>query len=236
MQVDPVSGDRGRPLQDRVVSIIPAMPVTDGQHGLHMTRGQRQALQIICLAGLPAAALAVDGWFYVSLKGWTYNLRESGAAAFWPGVLMFGALFFPIAAFGFGADLFQYWSTLASARWPVAEGRVTGGKIEVIERARGKSAIRTYEEYLPVITYAYEVADTACSDDIPALSLKSREEAEAVLRSYPVGAPVQAHYDPEDPGTAVLQIGDGPAFRTLGLTLLFAALPFLTTSLMIAWR
>ena len=205
-----------------------------GNQGQHMTRGQRQALKVICLAVLPAAALAVDGWFYVSMKSWTYSLRENGAAAFWPGVLMFGALFFPMAALGFGSDLFKYWSTRASARWPVAEGRVTGGRIEIVERARGKSAIMYDTEYLPVVTYAYEVAGTRCSNDIPAIRLKSREEAEEVLRSYPVGTPLRVYYDPDDPGTAVLQTGDESAFRGLGLTLFVAALPFLTTSLLIA--
>jgi Protein of unknown function (DUF3592) len=207
-----------------------------GNQGQHMTRGQRQALKVICLAGLPAAALAVDGWFYVSMKSWTYSLPESGAAVFWPGVLMFGALFFPLAAFGFGSELFQYCSTHASARWPVAEGRVTGGRIEIIEVARGKSLIRRYETYLPVVSYAYEVAGTRCSNDIPATRFKNREEAEEVLRSYPVGTPLQAHYDPDDPGTADLQTGDGAAFRSLGAILLFAAAPFLMTSLIIAWH
>jgi hypothetical protein len=122
------------------------------------------------------------------------------------------------------------------ARWPVADGRVTAGRIEVIEVARGKSLIRTYETYLPVVSYAYEVAGARRSNDIPAITRKSREEAEEALRAYPVGTPVQAHYDPDDPGTAVLQTGDESAFRSLGFTLLFAALPFLTTSLIIAWR
>jgi hypothetical protein len=201
-----------------------------------MTRGHRRALKVICLAVLPVAALAVDGWFYVSMKSWTYSLRDSGAAVFWPGVLTLGALFFPIAALFFGADLFQYLSTRASARWPVAEGRVTGGRIEIIEVARGKSLIRTYETYLPVVSYAYEVAGARCSNDIPAITLKNREEAEEVLRAYPVGTPLQAHYDPDDPGTAVLQTGDGSAFRSLGTTLWFVAAPFLATSLIIAWR
>jgi hypothetical protein len=205
-----------------------------GNQGWQMTRGQRQTLKVICLAVLPAAALAVDGWFYVSTKSWTYNLRENGAAAFWPGVLTFGALFFPFAALGFGSDLFQYWSTRASARWPVADGRVTDGRIEIVERARGKSAIMYDTEYLPAVTYAYEVAGTPCSNGIPATSLKNREEAEEVLRSYPVGTPLRVYYDPDDPGTATLETGDGSAFRSLGFTLIWAALPFLTTSLIIA--
>lgn len=201
-----------------------------------MTRGQRRALKIICLAVLPAAALAVDGWFYVSMKGWTYSLRENGADVFWPGVLTLGALFFPLAALGLGSDLFQFLSTGGSASWPVAEGRVTGGRIEIIERPRGKSAILYDETYLPVVTYAYEVAGTGCSNDIPAISRKRREEAEGVLLSYPVGAPLRVYYDPDDPGTSVLETGDGSAFRSFGFTLLFAALPFLIISLIIAWR
>jgi hypothetical protein len=200
-----------------------------------MTRGQRQALKIICLAVVPAAALAVDGWFYVSLKSWTYSLRGSGAAVFWPAVLTLGALFFPFAAFFFGNDLFQNWSSHASARWPVAEGRVTGGKIEVLEVARGKSLISTYETYLPKVTYCYEVAGATCSNDLPEFEVprKTREEAEEVLRLYPVGTPVRVHYDPDDPGTAVLPIRDGWAFRSLGPTLFFAAAPFLAAYLII---
>lgn len=200
-----------------------------------MTPGQRRTLKIVCLAVLPAAVLAVDGWFYVSMKGWTYSLRENGAAVFWPGVLTLGALFFPIAALALGNDLFQYVSTRASARWPIAEGRVTGGRIEIIERSRGKSAILYDQEYRPVVTYAYEVAGAGCSNDIPAISRKRREEAEEALRSYPVGAPLRVYYDPDDPGTSVLETGDESAFRSLGFTLLFAAAPFLTISLIIAW-
>jgi Protein of unknown function (DUF3592) len=199
-----------------------------------MTRQQRQALKVVCLAVLPAAVLAVDGWLYVWLKSWTYSLRENGAGVFWPGVLTFGALFFPFAALSFGSVLFQYWSTRGSARWPLAEGRVTGGGIEIVEVARGKSAISRYETYRPVVAYTYEVAGATCSNDIPAISLKSREEAEEVLRSYPVGVPLRVYYDPDDPGTAVLQISDGWDFRLLGFTLIWAALPFLTTYLIIA--
>jgi hypothetical protein len=199
-----------------------------------MTHGQREALKILCFAVLPAVALAVDGWFYLSMQGWTYNLRDSGAAAFWPGVLTFGALFFPLAALGLGNDVFQYLSTRASARWPIAEGRVTGGKIEIIERSRGKSAILYDQEYRPIVTYAYEVAGAKCSNDIPALSRKSRGEAEEALRSYPVGAPLRVYYDPDDPGTSVLETGDESAFRLLGFAALFAAAPFLASSLLIA--
>jgi hypothetical protein len=170
------------------------------------------------------------------MKSWTYSLRESGAAVFWPGVLTLGALFFPLAALGFGSNLFQYWSTRASAGWPVAEGRVTGGRIDTIEVARGKSAISTYETYLPVVTYTYEVAGAAYSNGIPAITLKTREQAEEVLRSYPAGTPVRTHYDPEDPCTAVLRIGDGSTFRSIGFTLFSVAAPFLITSLIIAWR
>jgi hypothetical protein len=201
-----------------------------------MTHGQRRALKIICLAFLPAAALAVDGWFYVSMKGWTYNLREHDAAVFWPGVLMFGAVFFPLAALGFGSALFQLLSTSGIARWPIIEGRVTDGRIEVVEVPRGKSAILHDEKYLPAVTYAYEVAGTTYSNDRPSYRLDRREEAEGELLAYPVGAPLRVYYDPDDPGTSVLEISDERVSRALGSTLVLAALPFLITALVIAWH
>jgi hypothetical protein len=207
-----------------------------------MTRERRQRLKIFCFGVLPAAALAIDASFYVSMQGWTYSLRGSGADVFWPGVLLLGLMFFPLAAASVGYDLFHDWSTRGSARWPIVGGRVTAGSIYVAYS--GLSPTR----YVPLADYAYEVAGTIYRNLLPAPGLKSRmyrvllppglksrEEAEEVLRSYPVGAQLRVYYDPDDPGTSVLETGDG-AFRLLGLTLFFAALPFVTVSFIIAWR
>ena len=76
-----------------------------------MTRERRLRLKIFCFGILPVAVLAVDAWIYVSMQGWTYNLPADGAGVFWPGVLGYGLVFFPLAALCLGFDLFHYWST-----------------------------------------------------------------------------------------------------------------------------
>ncbi len=47
-----------------------------------------------------------------------------------------------------------------------------------------------------------------------------------MLRRYPKGAPVRVRYDPEDPGTSVLQTSGGRAFKALGGALGLAIIPF----------
>ena len=98
---------------------------------------------------------------------------------------------------------------------------------------RGRGLFLYDDEYQPIITYAYEVAGTTHSNDIPAIRYESREEAEAVLRADPVGAPLRVYYDPADPGTSVLDVGDEAAFRALGATLACAAAPFVMITVVI---
>ena len=144
-----------------------------------MTRERRQRLKIFCFGILPVAVLAVNAWVYVSMEGWTYSLPADGAGVFWPGVLGYGLMFFPIAAVCLGYDLFHHLSTRERARWPVTQGRVTAARIEDIDVARGRSIIPTDVEFMPVVTYTHEVAGITHSTDIPAVSYESREEAES---------------------------------------------------------
>ncbi len=75
--------------------------------------------------------LAIDLWLYVSMRGWTYNVKDHGAAAFWPIVLAFGAVCFPLAASAFANAVFDLWSARASMRWRATAGRVTDSTIEI---------------------------------------------------------------------------------------------------------
>jgi len=85
----------------------------------------------------------------------------------------------------------------ASTAWPSVHGIVTASE-------RTKLAWRTQ----PRVTYSYEVAGKAYSsskvtfaDAVPA------SETEPTLSRFPVQAPVTVHYQPEDPGVAVLEPG-----------------------------
>jgi hypothetical protein len=196
-----------------------------------MTSRERRVFGILCVVVIPAVVLAIDVAFYVGMKGWTYYVRRDGVAAFWPAVLMFGALFFPLAAGLFANAMFDLWSALASTRWRVADGRVTDCTVEVHEYTRrGWIGWETYQEYKPKIAYAYEVAGATYTNDLTAFGLssfESREEAEGMLRGYPKGGTVRVHYDPDDPATSVLQSTGGWAFKALGLALACALTPFM---------
>jgi Protein of unknown function (DUF3592) len=80
-----------------------------------------------------------------------------------------------------------------------------------------------------VVGYEYVAARRKYKNDLIASglgSLDTREEAEAVLRSYPKGARVRVHYDPDDPQPSVLQIAGGWALRAIGSALVALAIVF----------
>jgi uncharacterized protein DUF3592 len=205
-----------------------------------MTSRERRAFKILYAVVVPVGVLLIDAALLMAMRAWTYNLKDHGAAAFWPIVVMLGALFFPIAAGLFAKSAFDLWSARASTHWRVAEGRVTESTIEIHEYTRrGWIGWDTVQEYLPKVAYAYEVAGSTYTNDLTAFGLsplESREEAERMLRGYPKGAPVRVHYDPDDPGTSVLQSAGGWALTALGAALLTAAIPFGAAFMMVTHR
>lgn len=195
-----------------------------------MTRRERRVWMILYAWIIPLSVLAFDVWLYVSMRGWTYNLKEHGTGTFWPFVLMMGGIFFPIAALIGGKAIFEMWSARASARWRVTQGRVTDTRIEETEHTRrGWIGYETYYEYLPKVTYTYEVAGSTYTNDLTAFGLsesESRAEAESVLRPYPKGALIRVRYHPDEPGTSVLQTTGRWALKALGVAVGLATTPF----------
>jgi hypothetical protein len=156
--------------------------------------------------------------------------KEHGSAAFWPGVLLLGALFFPICAAALAKAIFELASARLSARWPVVDGRVADSVVKAEEHSRrGWIGWDTYYMYLPAVAYEYEAAGRRYKNDLIAFGLKSfdtREEAEALLRHYPNGARVQVHYDPDDPQSSVLQMAGGWALHAIMAALFALTTPF----------
>lgn len=205
-----------------------------------MTPRERLTWKILCYGVVPAAVLAADVALYVLMRGWTYSVKEHGAAAFWPGVLMFGALFFPLAAAALAKALYDLANARASTRWPAVEGRVTDSAVKPMEHSRRAwIGWETYYTYLPSVAYEYEAAGQHYKNDLTAFGLTSfdtSEEAEAVLARYPKGAPVRVHYDPDDPQASVLQSTGGWAFRTMIAAVFLAAIPFSITIMAVTQR
>jgi Protein of unknown function (DUF3592) len=106
--------------------------------------------------------------------------------------------------------------TRASARWPTASGTVTQSdvieeEIEDTDNDNDKSSIRKIHRYQVDLRYAYQVG----KHDFVGFALNSgwtgiygtREAAEKAAAQYARGQPVVVHYDPAQPGNAVLEPG-----------------------------
>lgn len=98
----------------------------------------------------------------------------------------------------------------ASSSWPTAEGKVAG---IWVQRDTSDEGTRTYTYE---VTYNYTVqglpytADRFSLGSGPTASRRFNEEEDAraeAREKYPIGSLVLVSYDPEDPGSAVLQPG-----------------------------
>jgi hypothetical protein len=141
-----------------------------------------------------------------------------------PGAFVPGVLFF--AAAGLLMTLFLIASlrrSLASARWPTASGKVLSSIAEphASRAADGRSAV-----WSPVVEYSYRVAGRdyhgsriAFGGDVAG----SRDFAQAIADRYPAGHQVIVHFDPDNPGVAVLEPRVAFAWLTLFFTVAFFA-------------
>jgi hypothetical protein len=121
----------------------------------------------------------------------------------------------------FGAVLFRAGSRLArlgdaSRQWPTATGHVVSA--EVVKKKGYNDG--EYEYYAPEIRYAYEVDRQPYTGDTIKFGLTrihyAREAlAREWLERYPAGATPPVRYDPADPKTSALEIGQHTGGRLL---------------------
>ena len=92
-----------------------------------------------------------------------------------------------------------------SRRWPQVVGTVV---VSDLQRSRDSEGGYSYR---PEVSYRYSVdgqelvANRTCFGD--RLELSWSAPAVRAVRRYPAGASVAVHYDPDDPGDAVLEPG-----------------------------
>jgi hypothetical protein len=103
----------------------------------------------------------------------------------------------------------------ASARWPVAQGRILGAHRDVAlienndDRRDGKRREQYDTFYGATVCYAYQVGgrdyrSTRLYAGRPVLS-GSQKIAEAIIAKYPPQAPVSVFYNPANPAEAMLE-------------------------------
>lgn len=109
--------------------------------------------------------------------------------------------------------LFLYGSirTWSAHDWPVAEGRVAASRVETITSTDSDGETST--SYEVVVTYDYAVEGRRYRSERLYLNAHEifsyPEDAQAELRTYPVGTALDVSYDPDDPGDAAVFI-EGP--------------------------
>jgi hypothetical protein len=102
-----------------------------------------------------------------------------------------------------------------SARWPTASGTVTLSDVieeEIEDTNNDKSSIRKIHRYQVDLRYAYQVGTRDFTGFAPNWGWTGiyglREAAEKAAAQYTRGQPVVVHYDPAQPGNAVLEPGN----------------------------
>jgi len=135
----------------------------------------------------------------------------------------------------------------ASAAWPMVPGTVLTSTVEKTKskstrnvdrnrKRRSRSPVtistedrsKTSGSYRAAITYGYTVEGVEHVGKrivIGAVSSKKKARAEELVGRYPEGGEVEVHYDPEDPGSSVLEPGvHGGAYFLPALGLIFLLL------------
>ena len=102
--------------------------------------------------------------------------------------------------------------TWAAREWSVAQGRIAAARVE--SSTSTDSDGDTTTSYDVVVSYDYAVGGRRYRNDRLWLNdhalFSEPEDAEAELRSYPVGGPIEVTYNPDNPQDSTIYI-DGPS-------------------------
>jgi hypothetical protein len=124
----------------------------------------------------------------------------------------------------------------AASAWPTVGGTVTSSRIDHqtrTQRRQGRTYTRT--TYTPVVEYTYSVGSQALRGTriFPGATMSyDLGTAQGIVNRYQAGQPATVHYDPAEPGNAVLETSArsgnllmilGGIFTAIGVVVLVAA-------------
>ena len=152
----------------------------------------------------------------------------------------FVVLFVTLGVFTFTFSLHTTWDLRGRQHWPDVTGVITSSTCELstIREHTGHADVnrgyQRHSRYTPRIKYRYAVHATeyfGTGITFVTNELTSKDEADSVLRSYPVGKSVPVYYSPHNPAISVLEK------KTSHFTsiLLVAGLLFLSIGLCVSW-
>lgn len=89
--------------------------------------------------------------------------------------------------------------SLGSGNWPQADCEILKSKVKINSDSDGNS-------YKPIVEYKYNVDGVKYHGDSPTFEdiSASQKWAQGIINKYKVGSTVKCFYDPEHPGTSVL--------------------------------
>ncbi|HEV2511027.1 DUF3592 domain-containing protein [Bosea sp. (in: a-proteobacteria)] len=167
-----------------------------------------------CSLALLVVMILVWGLYWVGTQG-AEVLKVRMPDADVP-VMLFAGLF-GAAALLFFVGHRRY---LARANaWPVTAGEVVSS---AVEQRRSTENGKTRTTYLPVVEFAYTVDGNRLHSRQVKLGLEvsgSESLAQGIADRYPAGAPVEVHYDPQDPSNAALENPTETNWLLLGIAL-----------------
>ena len=183
------------------------------------------------LAGVWSNALAGVAAALVSLfaAGTAMAQDSADASIRYHGTLGGGALLIACGLWVFQMQRRARVAALASVGWPTVKGSIVDSGVIVTEGVNASSC------HAPRVRYVYEVAGVRHDGHVIGLGDRramSKHEAQAICDSYPAGASVAVHYDPKNPGSAILttsppddyRLWTGGALVTAGVAMIIYAL------------
>lgn len=123
-----------------------------------------------------------------------------------------GGLLFVVAGIAFAFFGYNsYQRGMQSKNWPVAKGSVIQSKIEKRTETTGSgSSKRKVVKSYPIVKYTYSVGSQSYQSS--RITFGQSKNVHQTVARYPKGENIQVHYDPEDPGQAVLEPGGDTTF------------------------
>jgi len=113
-----------------------------------------------------------------------------------------GVFFVVVGLLQLAKCLVESSSAIAATDWPTVAGTVKSSGVRLVKGGKG-------DGHVPAVTYTYEVNGVSYQGkrihfrDVSEMP----EQAEKTVSSYPVGATVQVHFDPDEPSESLLRPG-----------------------------
>ena len=122
---------------------------------------------------------------------------------------------------------FAFWRRNSrAASWPAVPGVISFSGVKETRSSTGTDSNHRTMAYQPNVEYSYEVNAHSYVGRRIKLDVTvagSKAAAEAVVARYPVGAAVEVHYDPANPGDAAIERNTSLPLAPLALALALMA-------------